>query len=77
MKGWTPKALVGTFIGGLKTEISDGIRMFQPKLVKEVITLTKMRDDQVNRQRRVIRPSNARSSVMTNQTNQPAVATTI
>ncbi|KAL6315672.1 hypothetical protein AAG906_005760 [Vitis piasezkii] len=26
VKGWTQKALVGTFMGGLKTEISDGIR---------------------------------------------------
>ncbi|KAL6334474.1 hypothetical protein AAG906_016015 [Vitis piasezkii] len=27
VKGWTQKALVGTFMGGLKIEISDGIRM--------------------------------------------------
>ena len=29
VRGWTQKALVGTFMGGLKTEISDGIRMFK------------------------------------------------
>lgn len=77
VRGWTPKALVGTFIGGLKPEISDGIRMFQPKSVKEVITFAKMRDDRLNRQRRVIRTSIVRTSVMTNQTNQPAAATPI
>jgi hypothetical protein len=30
VQGWTQKALVGTFMGGLKTEIADGIRMFKP-----------------------------------------------
>jgi hypothetical protein len=25
VRGWTQKALVGTFMGGLKTDISDGI----------------------------------------------------
>ena len=39
MQGWTQKALVGTFIGGLKPEIADGIRMFKPQPTKEVISL--------------------------------------
>ena len=30
VRGWTQRALVGTFMGGLKTDISDGIRMFKP-----------------------------------------------
>jgi hypothetical protein len=30
VQGWTQKALVGTFMGGLKTEIAEGIRMFKP-----------------------------------------------
>jgi hypothetical protein len=30
VQGWTQKALVGTFMGGLKTEIEDGIKMFKP-----------------------------------------------
>jgi hypothetical protein len=25
VRGWTQKALLGTFMGGLKTDISDGI----------------------------------------------------
>ena len=44
-------------MGGLKTEISDGIRMFKPQTLKEVINLARMRDDQLARQQRVIRPS--------------------
>ena len=47
--GWTPKTLVGTFMGGLKPKIADGIRMFKPKTLKEAISLAKMRDDQLNR----------------------------
>ncbi|KAJ0009674.1 hypothetical protein Pint_32978 [Pistacia integerrima] len=50
VRGWTQKALVGTFIGGLKPEVADGIRMFKPQSVKEAINLAKMRDDQLTRQ---------------------------
>ena len=34
--GWTPKALVGAFMGGL------GIKMFKPKTIKEAISFAKM-----------------------------------
>ena len=30
VQGWTQKALVGTFMGGLKVEIADEIWMFKP-----------------------------------------------
>ncbi|KAF2310230.1 hypothetical protein GH714_007321 [Hevea brasiliensis] len=56
VKGWTQKALVGTFMGGLKTEISDGIRMFKPKTLKEAIDYARMRDEQLLRQRKATRP---------------------
>ncbi|KAL9432532.1 hypothetical protein AB3S75_027545 [Citrus x aurantiifolia] len=45
--GWTQKALVGTFMGGLKPEISDDIRMFKRKTLKEAISLARMQADQV------------------------------
>ncbi|KAJ9141050.1 hypothetical protein P3X46_031632 [Hevea brasiliensis] len=32
--GWSQKALIGTFIGGLKPEVAEGIRMFKPKTLK-------------------------------------------
>lgn len=40
VRGWTQKALVRTFMGGLKAEISDGIQMFKPNSLKETINLT-------------------------------------
>ncbi|KAL9435272.1 hypothetical protein AB3S75_021528 [Citrus x aurantiifolia] len=47
--GWTQKALVGTFMGGLNPKISDSIRMFKPKTLKEAISLARMQEDQVQR----------------------------
>ena len=41
---------MGTFMGGLKPKIANRIGMFKPKTLKEVISLTRMRDDQLNRQ---------------------------
>ena len=32
------------FIGGLKPEIADGIRLFRPKSLKEVIALARIKD---------------------------------
>ena len=57
MQGWTQKALVGTFMGGLKSEIAEGIRMFRPKTLKEAISLARMRDEQLLRQHRFSRPT--------------------
>ncbi|KAJ0040554.1 hypothetical protein Pint_26938 [Pistacia integerrima] len=42
VQGWTQKALVGTFMDGLKPEIADSIRMLKPKSLKEVISLARM-----------------------------------
>lgn len=58
VKGWTQKALVGTFMGGLKTKISDGIRMFKPKTLKEAINYARMRDEQLQRQKKAVRTFN-------------------
>ncbi|KAJ8749838.1 hypothetical protein K2173_013241 [Erythroxylum novogranatense] len=56
VRGWTQRALVGTFMGGLKPEIVDGIRMFKPKSLKEAISLARMKDEQLLRQKKAIRP---------------------
>lgn len=40
VKEWTQKALVGTFMGGHKSEIAEGIRMFKPHSLKEAFSLT-------------------------------------
>ncbi|KAH9685457.1 hypothetical protein KPL70_013962 [Citrus sinensis] len=55
--GWTQRALVGTFMGGLKPEISEEIRLFRPKTLKEAISLARMKDEQIARQRKLIRPT--------------------
>lgn len=55
LHGWTQKALVGTFMGGLKPEVADGIGMFKPKTLKEAISLARTRDKQLTRQRRFAR----------------------
>ena len=37
-------------MGGLRSEISEAIRMFKPKTLKEVISLASMKDKQLQRQ---------------------------
>ena len=54
VQGWTQKALVGTFMGGLKPEISESIRMFRPKTLKEAISLARMKDEQLACQRKFV-----------------------
>ncbi|KAF2320421.1 hypothetical protein GH714_027462 [Hevea brasiliensis] len=63
VKGWTQKALVGTFMGGLKPEIAEGIRMFKPKTLKEAISLARMRDEQLLRQKKAIRPGTVAAAI--------------
>jgi len=46
VQGWTQKVLVRTFIGGLKSEIAEGIRMFKLRALKEAISLlARMKDE--------------------------------
>lgn len=49
-------------MGGLKPEIANGIRMFNPKSLKEAISLSRMRDEQLTHQRKITRPFNRSSS---------------
>ena len=53
VQGWKQRAIVGTFMGSLRPNISDGIRMFKPKTLKEVISLARMKDDQLARKMRI------------------------
>jgi hypothetical protein len=57
VRGWTQKALVGTFMGGLKPEIAEGIHMFKPQSLKEAISLAHMKDEQMKRHRQFLRPT--------------------
>ena len=38
-------------MGGLRPEISEAIRMFKPKTLKEAISLARMKDEQLQRQK--------------------------
>lgn len=58
VQGWIQKVFVGTFMGGLKPEIVDGIRMFKPKSLKEAISLARMRYEHLICQRKATRPFN-------------------
>lgn len=58
VQGWTQKALVGTFMEGLKAEIAYGIWMFKLRTLKKTISLVRIRDDQVIRQQKSICPFN-------------------
>ncbi|KAL5579876.1 hypothetical protein UlMin_012318 [Ulmus minor] len=54
--GWSQKALIGSFMGGLRSEISETICMFKPKTLKEATSLARMKDEQLQCQRRISRP---------------------
>jgi len=43
-------------MGGLKSEIVKGIRIIKPRTLKEAISLARMKDEQLVRQRRFTRP---------------------
>lgn len=47
VKGWTQKASVETFIGGLDARKADGVRMFKPRTLKEAIGFAWMKVDQI------------------------------
>jgi hypothetical protein len=50
--GWSQKAFMGTFLGGLKQEIVSALRMFKPKTLHDAIELPQMRDDNLSKDRR-------------------------
>lgn len=50
--GWTHRALVGTFMGGLKLQISEEICMFRPTTLKESINLERMKNEQLIHQKK-------------------------
>ncbi|KAK8986854.1 hypothetical protein V6N11_037780 [Hibiscus sabdariffa] len=53
VQGWLQRALVGTFMGGLQDDIADGIRMLKPKTLKDDVSLVRMHEEQLTRQRKL------------------------
>ncbi|CAN6937020.1 unnamed protein product [Brassica oleracea] len=64
---WSEKALVGSYLGALHASIADHIRMFSPDTLKSVINLTRLRDDQLQRQSQRRSFSNHNATSATNQ----------
>ena len=62
-------------MGGLKAEIADGIQMFKPQSLKEVINLARMRDDQLARERRFMRLPPMRAPIALPQATHVAPTT--
>ncbi|XVF72232.1 hypothetical protein PTKIN_Ptkin12aG0103600 [Pterospermum kingtungense] len=56
-------------MGGLRLEIADGIRMFKLKTLKKAISLARMKDEQLNRQKKASPTSNQFSNESTTQAN--------
>ena len=54
--GWPQKALIGTFLGGLKEEIASKVGMFKPKTLWEIIEFAKMMDERLSRQKIFLLP---------------------
>lgn len=76
VSNWSEEALVGTFLGGLHHTIADDVRMFQPKTLQEVINLARMKDDQLQKQKRTLNPrsqsfSTSNSRVVTTTPQRP------
>lgn len=44
VREYTQKALVGAFIGRLKLELADGIKIFWPRSLKDAIGLARMHE---------------------------------
>lgn len=81
VEGWTEKALVGAFMGGLHKSISSGIRIFKPRTLLEVINLARLRDEQLQQEKRWSNPRshfnkslqpNSRTDVTTTLSEKPA-----
>lgn len=47
VSGWPQKALIGTFLGGLKADISSDVRKFKPRTLRETIEFARMRKDEL------------------------------
>ena len=51
-------------MGGLEPEIAEGIRMFKPKSLKGAISLARMKDDHLIRQKKTVPMSSTTSSII-------------
>jgi len=50
--GWPQKALIGTFLGGLKADISANVQKFKLRTLRETIEFARMREDELAHSKR-------------------------
>jgi hypothetical protein len=50
--GWPQKALIGTFLGGLKADISADVQKFKPRTLRETIEFARIREDELTHSKR-------------------------
>ena len=62
-------------MGGLKPEISEEIQMVRPRMLKEAISLARMRDEQLSRQKKISRPAFINRPSFTQPANNKAIPT--
>jgi hypothetical protein len=70
VEGWSQKALVGAFLGGLKSNIVSAVRMFNPKTLRDAIELARVRDENISKNKKTQRSDGYRpqyTSFMQNQ----------
>lgn len=63
-------------MGGLKHEISEEIRLFRPRTLKEAISLVRMRDEQLQQQKKLMRSlifSRSQQAQISNNRTSPTV----
>ena len=51
-------------MGGLEPEIAEGKQMFKPKILKEALSLVRMKDDHLIRQKKTVPMSNTTSNII-------------
>lgn len=49
---WPERALVGSYIGGLKDEIQSEVKLFHPTTLVHATSLARLQEDMMQRQRR-------------------------
>ncbi|CAA7051508.1 unnamed protein product [Microthlaspi erraticum] len=69
---WSEEALIGTFLGGLNPSIAAQVRMFSPTTLKEVITLARLSNEQLQLPRKIFPQRNHTSHPSPTTTNPQA-----
>jgi hypothetical protein len=80
VEGWRQKALVGAFLGGLKSNIVSVVRMFKPKTLRDAIELARMRDENISKNKKTQRSDGYKlqyTNFMQKSTRQSATTSSV